>query len=262
MGVAEFEPSYPCNTAVRSNAIRPMRNLLLTQTQEHSYIGREPGLPRTCSPSERPYRTGSPRGDNVTRTPRRAARFTLVRIRRHVPATAAAGLCAALALSACSSTADKHSESPSSAAATPPATQDAKQQAALDAALAAWRGMRTEQVKAYRQGRSSGTKLSTYAADKALSKIEGELFQYRRAGVHFEGEPKSTAKVTAVDVESIPQKATITECLDTTGWKALQGSKNVTSPNQVRRYTVIGSVRTIGRQWKVVDYDVDKEHTC
>jgi hypothetical protein len=122
--------------------------------------------------------------------------------------------------------------------------------------------MDAEMVKAYHQGRSSGTKLSTYAADKALAKIESELFQYRRAGVHFEGEPKSTTRVAAVDVESTPQKATVTECLDTTDWKALQGSKNVTSANQVQRYTVVGSVRTIGRQWKVVDYDVDKERAC
>ncbi|MFF7145715.1 hypothetical protein ACFZB5_31670 [Streptomyces nodosus] len=176
--------------------------------------------------------------------------------------TAAVGLCAALvALSACS-TADKHSESPSSAAPTLSATQDSKEQAAGDAALAAWRGMDAEMVEAYHVGKSSGTKLSAYAADKALSKIESELFQYRQAGVHFEGEPKSTAKVTAVDIQSTPQKATIAECLDTTGWKAMQGGKNVTSPNQVQRYTVTGSVRTIGTQWKVVDYVVDKEHAC
>lgn len=182
-----------------------------------------------------------------------------VRFRNRI--TAALGLCAALALSACS-TSDKHSHSPSSSAASPSATQDSKEQAARDAALGAWRGMDAEMVKAYHQSKSSGTKLSTYAADKALSKIESELFQYRQAGVHFEGAPKSTAKVTAVDIESTPQKATITECLDTTGWKAMQGNKNVTSPNQVQRYTVTGSVRTIGTQWKVVDYEVDKERTC
>ncbi|MFD0509305.1 hypothetical protein ACFQ0G_53355 [Streptomyces chiangmaiensis] len=151
--------------------------------------------------------------------------------------------------------------SPSSAAPTP-STQDSKEQAARDAALAAWRGMRTEQIKAYHQGKSSGTKLTSYADDKALSKIDSELFNYRRAGVHFEGESKSFAKVSAIDIESTPKKATITECLDTTGWKAMQGSKDVTAVNQVRRYTVTGSVRTIGTQWKVVDYNVDKEHTC
>ncbi|MER6354705.1 hypothetical protein ABT186_23525 [Streptomyces sp. NPDC001634] len=195
----------------------------------------------------------------MTRRTHHTARSS-VRFRNQM--MAAAGLCAVLAaLSACSSS-DKHSQSPSSAATSPSATQDSKEQAAGDAALAAWRGMDTEMVKAYHRGKSSGTKLSTYAADKALSKIESELFQYRQAGVHFEGEPKSTAKVTAVDIESTPQKATITECLDTTGWKAMQGSKNVTSPNQVQRYTVTGSVRTIGAQWKIVDYTVDKELAC
>ncbi|MGW5257453.1 hypothetical protein ACWERW_31635 [Streptomyces sp. NPDC004012] len=182
-----------------------------------------------------------------------------VRIRNHI--TAALGLCAALALSACS-TSGKHAASPTSPAASPSITQDSKEHAARDAALAAWRGMDAEMVKAYHQGKSSDTRLSAYAADKALSKIESELFQYRRAGVHFEGHPKSTAQVTTVDVGSTPQTAGIHECLDTTDWKAMQGSKNVTSPNQVQRYTVTGSVRTIGSQWKVVDYQVDKERTC
>ncbi|MEV5989322.1 hypothetical protein AB0L85_30800 [Streptomyces sp. NPDC052051] len=166
-----------------------------------------------------------------------------------------------MTLPACS-TSDKHPEPPSPTATTPSAPQDSKEQAARDAALTAWRGMDTEMVKAYHQGRASGTKLSAYAADKALSKIETELFEYRRVGVHFVGEPKPTAKVTAVDLESSPRRATITECLDTTGWTAMQGSKNVTSSHQIQRYTVTGSVRTIGTQWKVVDYTVNKERAC
>ncbi|MGV9245495.1 hypothetical protein [Streptomyces sp. NPDC003710] len=122
--------------------------------------------------------------------------------------------------------------------------------------------MRIEQVKAYHQGKSSGTKLSDFATDKALSKIEGELSRYRGAGVHFEGSPRLTARVTAVDVKAAPQRVTITECFDTTEWKAMQGSKSVTSANQVRRSTVTGSVRTLGTHWKVVDYDVNEEHGC
>ncbi|MEU6366526.1 hypothetical protein ABZ876_12475 [Streptomyces sp. NPDC046931] len=157
---------------------------------------------------------------------------------------------------------NERTESPSSAPATPSATQSFTEEAARDAALAAWRGMRIEQVKAYHQGKSSGAKLSDFAADKALSKIEGELSRYRGAGVHFEGSPRLTARVTAVDVKAAPQRVTITECFDTTEWKAMQGSKSVTSANQVRRSTVTGSVRALGTHWKVVDYDVDKEHAC
>lgn len=192
---------------------------------------------------------------------RRAHRTTRSSVRLHHQVMAVAGACTALTLSACSASGE-HAESPSSVATTPSTTQDSKAQAARDDALAAWRGMRAEQVKAYRQGKSSGTGLSAYTADKALSKIESELFTYRQADVRFEGKPTSTAKVTAVDVSSDPQKATITECLDTNGWKAMQGSKNVTSANQVQRYTVTGSVRTIGTRWKVVDYAVDKGRTC
>ncbi|MER5184769.1 hypothetical protein ABT009_41875 [Streptomyces sp. NPDC002896] len=166
-----------------------------------------------------------------------------------------------LALSACSSEGDEPTGDQSS---TPSAslTADPKQVEARDAALAAFHGMREEQVKAYAKGKASGTRLSTYAADKALSKIESELFKYRQAGVVFTGKPTSEAKVTAVDLKRNPHKATITECFDTTAWKAMKDGKDVTSPNQVHRYTVTGAVRTVGERWMVVDYNVDKERTC
>jgi hypothetical protein len=122
--------------------------------------------------------------------------------------------------------------------------------------------MRTQQTSAYAKGTSAGTKLSSYAQDKALAKIEGELFQYRQVHISFTGRPVSKAKVTAVDLDDSPHKATVVECFDTTGWKAMQRGKDVTSPNQVRRYTVTGSVRTVGARWYVVDFTVDKEKTC
>lgn len=146
--------------------------------------------------------------------------------------------------------------------ASPSDKGDAAEQEARDAALAAFSGMRTEQAKAYAEGKASGTKLSSYARDKALAKIESELFQYRQAGVKFTGKPTSTATAPAVDVENKPNKATIKECFDTKGWNAVKDGKTVTSPNQVRRYTVTGSARTIGKKWFVVDFNVDKEDKC
>lgn len=171
--------------------------------------------------------------------------------------------CTLVTLSACSSDGgDPVENKPTSTSPSP--TVDAKEAKARGAVLTAYAGMRQEQTKAYAVGKDSGTKLNTYASDKALAKIEGELFQYRQAGVVFKGKPKSVAKVTAIDLAQSPHKATVSECFITTDWTAVKkdSGKNVTSPNQVHRYTVTGSVRTIGDRWMVVDYAVDKQHTC
>ncbi|MFI8875759.1 hypothetical protein [Streptomyces sp. NPDC055243] len=85
---------------------------------------------------------------------------------------------------------------------------------------------------------------------------------YRQAAIKFTGKPTSTAKAQAVDVESSPHKASIKECLDTSKWDAVKHGKVVTSPNQVRRYTLTHTARTIGKRWYVVDFNVEKERTC
>jgi hypothetical protein len=185
-----------------------------------------------------------------------------VRNRRRTAALSIAVAALVLVTAGCSSDEGGGKAAGTTASASPSDTADAAEKEARDAALAAFSGMRTEQAKAYSKGKASGTKLSSYARDKALAKIESELFQYRQAGVKFTGKPTSTAKTTAVDVESKPNKATIKECFDTKGWDAVKDGKTVTSPNQVRRYTVTGSARTIGKKWFVVDFNVDKEDEC
>ncbi|GAB7036001.1 hypothetical protein AB0G35_23990 [Streptomyces sp. NPDC021749] len=150
---------------------------------------------------------------------------------------------------------------PSKSASTKPASDDA---AARKDVLAAYSGMRTEQVKAYAAGDANGTKLEKYAADKALATVEGNLFRYRQGGIIFKGKPKSSAKVTALSLTTHPKTATVTECLDTTHWTPVVKSsgKEAASGNQPRRYTVTGTVRTIGKTWMVVGLTADKDHPC
>ncbi|MGW7603141.1 hypothetical protein [Streptomyces antimycoticus] len=179
-------------------------------------------------------------------------------------AVAAVSAAALLALSACSS--DSKDSDGNGSATTAPAspTADRAEEQARGAVLAAWRGMRAEQRKAYAVGQASKTDLKRFASDKALAKIEGELFQYRQAGVIFKGKADSSVKVTAINVDQSPHKATLKECFDTTHWKAVlkDSGKDVTTKNQVRRYTVTGTARTIGKRWMVVDFDVDKGRPC
>lgn len=150
---------------------------------------------------------------------------------------------------------------PSKSATKKPAPAEA---AAREDVLAAYSGMRTEQVKAYAAGDVNGTKLEKYAADKALATVEGNLFRYRQGGIVFKGKPKSSAKVSALRLTTKPKTATVTECLDTKRWTPVVKSsgKEAASGNQPRRYTVTGSVRTIGKTWMVVGLTADKDHPC
>ncbi|GGN61469.1 hypothetical protein GCM10012285_60430 [Streptomyces kronopolitis] len=170
---------------------------------------------------------------------------------------------AALTVVSCSSgpSGSDAKPTPSKSSASKPAADDA---AARKDVLAAYSGMRTEQVKAYAKGKASGTKLEKYATDKALATVEGNLFRYRQGGIVFKGKPKSSAKVTALSLSDKPKTATVTECLDTTHWKPVVKSsgKEAASGNQPRRYTVTGTVRTIGKTWMVVGLTADKDHPC
>jgi hypothetical protein len=175
-----------------------------------------------------------------------------------------AGLCCiGLAVNACSTTGNSSTKQPSperSVSESPsPPSPDAM---ARNQVLAAYEGMRTQQKAAYAKGTSAGTTLTTYAQDKALAKIQGELIRYHAAHITFTGGMVSRAKVTALDLSSTPHKATVTECADISKWRAMQNGKDVTSPDQVNRFTVTGAVRTIGSRWTVVDFTVDKAHAC
>jgi hypothetical protein len=169
---------------------------------------------------------------------------------------------ALLTVAACGS--DSEESKPSATKSTSSPSIEAKEAAARKAALQALSGMREEQAKAYAVGSASKTKLTDYAADKALAAIEGELFKYRQAGVVFRGKPNSSAEVTAIDLSGTPNKATIKECFDTAPWKAVlkKSGKDVTTPNQVRKYTVTGVARTFGDDWKIVELNVDKGRPC
>ncbi|MFI7103289.1 hypothetical protein ACIBK8_28535 [Streptomyces sp. NPDC050161] len=169
--------------------------------------------------------------------------------------------CAMLPLAACEAGGAGNGKPPAdSPSATP--TAPSKEDRAREAVLKSYAGMRAEQVKAYAVGKASGTDLTKYASDKALARIESELFQFRQAGVVFKGKP--TSKVTDLMLSLPAHKATVTECFDTSGWKAVAKSsgKDVTGKNQVRRYTVTGAVRTIGDRWMVVSLDMDKQRPC
>ncbi|MFD5425614.1 hypothetical protein [Streptomyces sp. NPDC127084] len=169
--------------------------------------------------------------------------------------------CVIAAATSCSSDTGTNSKP---ATSTPPAspTSDPKEEAARASALAAYKGMRSEQVKAFAAGTAVDTKLRTYAYDQALGKINSELFQMKQAGVVYKGQPTSELKVTAVNVTGTPPAVTIQECFDVTKWRATLNGRDVTQKGQPTRYVVNGTVREISKQWMVTDLANDKARAC
>jgi hypothetical protein len=172
--------------------------------------------------------------------------------------------CLAFALTSCGSGGTNGKPAHPSTTASPSSTAISKEDRARKEVLRVYAGMRDEQAKAYKAGKASGTDLEKYAADKAASRLEGELFQFRQLGVVFEGKPTSTVTRVDLDLKSSPRRATVTECFDTTHWKAVEKStgKDVTGEGQVRRYTVTGSAQTFGKRWMVVNLAMHKDQKC
>ncbi|MCG7524561.1 hypothetical protein MHW47_08945 [Streptomyces sp. OfavH-34-F] len=184
---------------------------------------------------------------------------------RVVAAVAAGLLCG---LTACSSGGSDEavptpgSSSPSSASPTASAQDGVKKEIAEVV-----RRMREEETKAHVDpGKVSDTKLTDYVTDKALAEINNQLFHYEQLGLVFEGSPKSSVTVTAVNLKSSPHRATVEECVDTTGWKPVEKStgKDVATDGQPRRYIITYRLEIFGEkaQWMVMDLTRDKERSC
>ncbi|MEU1628224.1 hypothetical protein ABZ746_23410 [Streptomyces sp. NPDC020096] len=124
--------------------------------------------------------------------------------------------------------------------------------------------MHEAQTAAYAKGTEKGSNLQRYAADKALSKIRSEEFDNKQTGIVFQGAPQVTqSQVTAIDLEQSPKKATVQECVDTSHWTPVQkNGEKVDVTDSTRKFVVTESLRTIGADWFVVDYELDKSRPC
>ncbi|MFI1169177.1 hypothetical protein ACH4UM_37860 [Streptomyces sp. NPDC020801] len=167
--------------------------------------------------------------------------------------------CAAFALSACGSSSDGKDKGSGSApvASTPAPTtssadpQAAERQAVLDAYSNYWK----EQAKAYKTGTIEGTDLKKYAVGDAVARVESDLMTMKQNGVIADGAPRSAARVTDLDLQSQPAKATLSDCLDISTWKRLYRStgKEVPAPQgRINRYLTVAKAEKWGKQWKIL----------
>ncbi|MFF1714598.1 hypothetical protein [Streptomyces sp. NPDC058268] len=200
----------------------------------------------------------------------RLTEYAAVRFRNR---TAAAGvaLCAALTLSACSSS-DKSDEakspdtkpkasspSGSSTPTTDPQATDEK------AALAAYASFNTEQAKAYKKASAEGTELEKYATLNALSKIELDLANMKEAGTVVRGELGHDPDVK-LTMKADPPKATIEDCVDLAKYRMYDTKAKKVKPlptEQPVRYILTAKAeRWDGGRWMVTDINPQGGQTC
>ncbi|MFI5753032.1 hypothetical protein ACIBBE_46210 [Streptomyces sp. NPDC051644] len=173
-----------------------------------------------------------------------------------------------LALAGCGGGGDDEESSAGATAApapvtssTAPADPDAAEKAAV---LASYSSMWAEQMKAYKVADARHTDLKKFAALNALSKFQLDLAQMKQNGTVGTGELGHKPEVTALDAGGKLPKATIQDCIDLTGWKAVRTSgEPVPLPsNQPRRYVATATAEKWPNGWMVTDYTPDGARTC
>ncbi|WP_157840028.1 hypothetical protein [Streptomyces megasporus] len=201
----------------------------------------------------------------MTRTPRR--RPGPVRARRRALLTACLGV--GVLLSACSGQDAAEPEDAASSTApatlTPSAAPDADPLAAEKKAVVKdYRRYWDARVEAYARGTSKGTSLRTYATGKAWAAIEGELEKLVDRGLTTTGEPMIDPKVTAIDMDRAVPRATITGCVDVSGWTLVDRDtkKEVTLPSErLTRYVSTATAEKWGKRWVVLE-DAPRDRRC
>jgi hypothetical protein len=186
-------------------------------------------------------------------------------IRTRVVAASAA-VAALLAAAGCSSS--KHTDAlpPTSAAPATSASASPSDPAAADkaAVLDVYSKFWAEQVKAYAQGQVTGTDLNKYAANLALSSARAGVNNDTQAGFVLKGAPKNDAKVDAIDVTASPKKATLTDCLDVSGWTPVDIKTGAAKPvtNKNLKYVVTATALLEGSAWMITEINSDMSRPC
>ncbi|MEU0031759.1 hypothetical protein [Streptomyces sp. NPDC006335] len=172
-------------------------------------------------------------------------------------AVASITLCAALALTACSSSdgKDEADESPSVAQSpTSSATADPKVTAKTEA-IAAYGAYWQEMEKLYADPTGKSAHLDQYAASAALKNAEADAKRAHDRGRIYTGSVALTEQtVTKVDASGRIPNATVSSCLDISKWRRVDAKtkKPVSLPaNRLTKYLIVSTVEKYPGGWRV-----------
>jgi hypothetical protein len=205
----------------------------------------------------------------------RAVRGGIVKRRAHHSAvhfrkTAAASLtlCAALALTACSSSDGKDEASDASPTVQPsstPAETSSSPSADPGAPVeAAYRKYWDEKVKAYAKASVQGTDLKKYAVAEAYLQAEAEVKALKAKGLVATGKPVLDPKVDSVDAKRKVPQGSLTDCTDVSQWtlvKKSNGQEATLPKDRLTKYvTKIVAEKWYGN-WVIVKV-TPEDQTC
>ncbi|MFM9812762.1 hypothetical protein ACKI16_30140 [Streptomyces scabiei] len=178
----------------------------------------------------------------------------------HVRKTAASiTLCAALALTACSSSDGKKDEatdeSPSVAQSPQSSAPADPKETAKKEAVTAYGAYWQEMEKLYADPTGKSAHLDQYAASSALKNAEADAKRAHDRGRIYTGSVALTDQtVTKVNVSGKIPNATVSSCLDISKWRRVDAEtkKPVSQPeNRLTKYRILSTVEKYPEGWRV-----------
>lgn len=148
--------------------------------------------------------------------------------------------------------------------ATAPAASADPQAAEKQAVLDAYAGMGAAEVRTYTSG-TLDPELERYATDQALADIKTTLFWYQQRGTRMRGQLAHTAAVESLDTTGDPHRATVSDCVDSTGYDKVDktGQPAGAAPSGPRRHVVTSSLQRTGTgPWLVWTSTIERDRTC
>jgi len=175
--------------------------------------------------------------------------------------------CALLVLTGCaqSGQVSQIGAAPSAAPDSPTASpsQDPTQ-AATTQILAVYTGMRQAQVSAEDSGTTQNVSLSDYAAGKALIAITSDVGEDAAKDWRMAGLPQLNPKVTALDLSSRPPTATVTDCMNVSGWHMVDQvtGKDITAPSAQSSFVSVSQAQLGQDGWRITETEVNRSKPC
>jgi len=106
--------------------------------------------------------------------------------------------------------------------------------------------------------------IEKFATDKALKDVKLTMLYYQDHGTVQKGKVKRSPKVTAINTESEPMKAIVTDCADSSHYDEVDAETGkVVSYDGPRRHIVTSTAyRSDSSDWKFYTVVIDRERTC
>jgi hypothetical protein len=133
--------------------------------------------------------------------------------------------------------------------------------------LRAYTGYWNAQVQALDSGQLAGAGVGTYSTGAALTTVNATSFRLTQAGMVMSGQPGHNPVVSALgaaDPKTGARTATITDCVDVTGWHQVDAKTRQLRDPAVRltRYRAVVTARTVGGVWMISEVSNQVGQSC